>query len=62
VIIFNAPYSKKRALEIFKIGINYWQNCTQEPVFFWGVGLNVNGFFREKFGLSEQESSGNEKT
>ena len=46
---------------MIKFEINYWQNCTQEPVFFWGVGLNVNGFFREKLGYIRAGKFGERK-
>jgi len=46
---------------IIKFGINYWQNCTQEPVFFGRVGLNVNGFFREKLGYIRAGKFGERK-
>ena len=36
---------------MIKFEINYWQNCTQEPVIFWGGRAKCERFFQRKIGV-----------
>jgi len=49
---FQRPlFKKKISLEIIKFGIKQWQNCTQEPVCFFGGRAKCERFFQRKIGV-----------